>query len=99
MPGHSVGGIFVPLPGPVSGEVRDGFLLAGPEEVHGQDGVDVADRDRNFPGQETFSQEFYSYLLLVVEPPPSDTVGSWPLSPGPRGPAPPLGAAWARPSI
>ena len=76
MPGHFVGGIFVPLPGPVGGEVRDGFLLPGPEEVHGQDGVEVADRDRNFPGHETFSQEFYSHPFLVVEPPPSDRLSA-----------------------
>ena len=69
MPGHLVGGIFVPLPSPVGGEVRDGFLLPGPDGVHGQDGVEVADRDRNFPGHETSLQDLVSYQLLVVEPP------------------------------
>ena len=58
IPGHLHGGIPFPLPGPSGGDV--------------QDGMEVADQDQNFPSLETFSQEFYSYPFLVVEPPPSD---------------------------
>ena len=60
IPGHLHGGIPFPLPGPSGGDV--------------QDGMEVADQDQNFPSLETFSQEFYSYPFLVVEPPPSDRV-------------------------
>ena len=58
MPGHLVGGILLPLPGPSGG---DGF-----------DSREVADRDRDSTGYETYSQDLVSYPLLVVEPPPSD---------------------------
>ena len=58
MPGHIFGGIAFPLPGPLGGDVQDGWKMP--------------DRDRDFPGHETFSQDFYSYPFLVVEPPPSE---------------------------
>ena len=60
MPGHFHGGIFTPLPGLVGGEVRDGFVLPGLDGVHGQDGVGVADQDRDFPGHETSLQDLVS---------------------------------------
>ena len=58
VPGHISGGIPFPLPGPLGGDVDDGWK--------------VPDRDRHFPGHETSFQEFYSYPFLVVDPPPSD---------------------------
>ena len=62
IPGHLHGGILFPLPGPSGGDV--------------QDGMEVADQDQNFPRLETFSEEFYSYPFLVVEPPPSDRLSA-----------------------
>ena len=54
MPGHISGGIPFPLPGPLGGDVHDGW------KVH--------DRHRNFTSHETSFQESYSYPFLWWNP-------------------------------